>query len=1457
MSRLGLWTALLACWLAGCILGIAGVALRTDAGRDFVARTAVRLVNDRIDGNLSIGDLGGSFFEGLQARNVLLTGPAGDTVVALAELRLRYRLADLLSRRIVLGQLVLEQPEINLTQFRAGGPFNFELLFQPDDGESGGEAEGGSDGSSALLVAFSDVQIRDGSLVIRTAPDKVDDPDWEIESGPEGPLRVRRIEQINGEFSYLRLASPRPQDRGLLGEIASLQARISDPAIAIDRIRGSARLVGDSLSVDLAEVRLPQSAMTAEGTVVFSSEGLLFDLGLDVSRVVTDEVRDLIPELPAGLIASADIHAQQKRGDVLEVDARALEVEGAGGGGTARGRFGVWLGPNSAWAFRNIDLSVRNLDLEYVRGFLDTLPIAGRLTGAVKANGPRERLAVELDVILRDSLVPGWPESTIRGAGHILLGSGDLTFEDFTVRGTNLDLGTMHRLVPGIALKGRLRAQGRLNGTFRELRYEGLLRHRDFPGPESGVRGSLRVDAPGDSVGVWADVLLDTLHLAGLQSSYPAIPVAGGFTGRLVVAGYLDSLAMQALLIGSAGRIDLGGAVILQEGAIGIHTMTMGAEQLNLRALHDDLPESAINGDATIAGVTAEDEAARWKVDLALVRSRIRDIPIDSAHGTIALADTLIRADTVDIWSERVYATGQGAFGLAASRSGVLTVALEADSIGVLEPVLVSLLGEVDSTFVGIPPSGAVSLSGEMRGSIDDFDVDARFDVRDVSRGDLFVSRARGTARLHVPFENATIEGTMDSVALGAASFSGVEARVSGGADSMAWFGRARFGSTGAWIGGGQVLIDSTTYTVPIDSMAFLLTTGAWFVDTAAVVTLSDSGIDFRRVLASSAVRASRVTLDGRFPFRGPADLQVEFEAVSLGDVAMAIQKFAGQMDGELSGTIQLGGTARAPTIEAAAALRDGEFQTLRIPYLDGTMHYNERHFGANFALLRRGERFVDVTVELPIDLALRGVENRKLPGELLVQAVADSAPLAYVEAVLPVMRRGSGTLTATVGITGTWEDPRLEGSVTITDGAASFPAIGVRHEQLTGRLVLAGEMISIERLSVKSGRGTAEISGSVRLEELTRPVLDLHISGRDFHAVNLRDFLSLTATAELDLKGPPLGATLTGSGTATRGVLYFADLVTKQVINLEDTLFASFVEEEVREQRLGAEWQQRFLDSLRVVDLRLRLGNEVWLRSSEANIQLAGELTANKLRDQYRLTGTLEAPRGTYRLPLGPITRDFAVTRGQLRYFGTSDLNADVDIEARHVVRTVRGEDVTVFVHIGGTLYDPRLTLSSDIRPSPSETEVISYLLFGAPSVQALAAETRGENQGLQNQAVTQLAGVLSGQLEYALISDLGVPLDYVQIRPGDIGSGLSGTEIAIGKQFNLLGTTAFLTASPRICPEQTFSAQNVGASLEFRLSRQWLFAASADPIQACDGFSTSQVRYQFGLDFLWEKSY
>jgi hypothetical protein len=144
---------------------------------------------------------------------------------------------------------------------------------------------------------------------------------------------------------------------------------------------------------------------------------------------------------------------------------------------------------------------------------------------------------------------------------------------------------------------------------------------------------------------------------------------------------------------------------------------------------------------------------------------------------------------------------------------------------------------------------------------------------------------------------------------------------------------------------------------------------------------------------------------------------------------------------------------------------------------------------------------------------------------------------------------------------------------------------------------------------------------------------------------------------------------------------------------------------------------------------------------------------------------------------------------------------------------------------------------------------------------MEAFAGSGTGDfgNQRLVEQGLNQFLAAVSGQVEYSLISDFNVPLDYVQIRPSVYGREVAGFDVALGKR---LGDKWFLTLNPRVCPNrphQVFQWEDIGASLEYRISRQWNFLVSGDPVQGCTPYANNRwvAKYQLGVDILWEKRY
>jgi len=1430
--------------LGGAVLGLMAAALGTGAGRGLVVQAGLDFANRALAGSLRVGRVGGSFARGLLLEELVLADSSGTPVVRLPRAELGYRLWDLLGGRLVLGHLRLDHPEVRLIE-DAGGRFSLERVLRMDRPSSG---------TSRPLIAFRDVAIEGGDLRIRTGP------------GPDAQPSERIVTVSKARLAYLRLSSPLPGEESLRCDVDALEATISEPALALRGMRGRIELRQDSLWLDLEQVRLPGTAASLRGVLRWPADTLLFDLTARASALATEDLQWLMPELPAGLVGSGVARIRSRSGDVLEVALGDLRLAGRGEGGSLRGRLGLVLGPGRHRTLLATDLETDDFDLEYVRPLLDTLPIAGRLSGRFRGEGPEEHLAVAVEWTFRDSLVAGWPASHLVADGVIALGvPGDFVFQQVAIREARLDLGTVRRLVP-IGLLGSLDAAGTLNGPWREVAFSGTLRHHDGPLPPTQARGVLRWDGRRRPIGLWADLSLDSLAFEGLQSSFPLVQVRGTLGGDLRLSGALDSLALEAHLAGPSGRFRAAGVLFVADTGWGARDLEVAFSGLDLGRLASAWPSSSLRG--AIRGRFRLDSARAPLVAgrLDLSASQLAGVALDSLAARFRVRDSSLAIDTLVLLAPEGLLQARGAIGLGTGGSDSLTVTARSDSLGALAP----LVRWLDPSLAPAEEaaSGTLEARATLAGTIANLTLglDTRLGV--LHWGPLHLRGAAMQVRWHSRQAGFALEMRADSAAWQRFGAAALEARAAGRPDSFGWFTRGRWGDHAAWIAGGRLGREAGVALAVVDSLGLLLPSEAWFLDRGARLTIRDSLIALDSVALASASGGGRIVARGSVPGEAPGELRLSVEQLPLRDIWAALQLNPQDIEGTLSGTLRLAGRAAAPSMEGRLGLQQLAFRGFRAPYLDGEFHYAAERLGGQFALWQGGEPVLTLSVELPFDLALRDAPaERRRPGPLSIRVRADSVDLGFLEAMIPVARQTAGRLWADFGIAGTWERPQLTGAVTVRDGAATFPALGVRHHGLYARLRLVGDSILVDSLSVSSGDGVAVVGGLVRLAELTRPLLDLSIRADNFRMMDLRDYLSFTASGAVTLTGPVYGAVLTGSGSVPRGMLSFTDLIAKQVISLEDTRYADIVDTSwVRRQGLGEAFQNRFLDSLRVDSLILTMGSDVWMRSSEANVQLAGRLTVSKRGGRYRLDGTLETPRGTYRLPLtSGVTTEFVVTRGQLQYFGTPDLNAAVDIEARHVVRQ-RDQNITVTVHIGGTVYTPKLTFTSDIRPPISETEIISLLLFGTSSFQALAENARNADllrTTMSRLAASRLAGAVSGQLERSLITDLGIPLDFVQIRPGEgLGSGgagpLAGMEIALGKQMSLFGLPAFVTASPRICPQQTLGV-DVGASAELRVGSHWLLAASRDPVGSC-GFVAPlglPVRYQFGLDLLWERSY
>ncbi|HEY8311370.1 MAG TPA: translocation/assembly module TamB domain-containing protein, partial [Gemmatimonadaceae bacterium] len=237
------------------------------------------------------------------------------------------------------------------------------------------------------------------------------------------------------------------------------------------------------------------------------------------------------------------------------------------------------------------------------------------------------------------------------------------------------------------------------------------------------------------------------------------------------------------------------------------------------------------------------------------------------------------------------------------------------------------------------------------------------------------------------------------------------------------------------------------------------------------------------------------------------------------------------------------------------------------------------------------------------------------------------------------------GAMTANVNLAGTTTHPRLTGSIVVDSGAATVVPIGVRLDRIDANIGLSGDTVFVRKLSAtttRERRGTLDVTGNVALTQYDNPVFALSATARNFRAVDRRGLASLdvSTTSPISLTGPYSGAHVKGAIRVDRGTVYIPELITKRLVDLNDPELVDVVDTTVASNRaILPSAPSEFTKNLTLDNVSINVGDDVWLRSAEANIKLGGSLNVTLgrspvtgERSQLALDGQLNAVRGTYR---------------------------------------------------------------------------------------------------------------------------------------------------------------------------------------------------------------------------------
>jgi translocation and assembly module TamB len=488
-------------------------------------------------------------------------------------------------------------------------------------------------------------------------------------------------------------------------------------------------------------------------------------------------------------------------------------------------------------------------------------------------------------------------------------------------------------------------------------------------------------------------------------------------------------------------------------------------------------------------------------------------------------------------------------------------------------------------------------------------------------------------------------------------------------------------------------------------------------------------------------------------------------------------------LDGRLDVDFRVHGTAEMPLIVGTMDATDVHYQGYSMQRVAGDVQYGERRLGLNLAAWQNDLRVLRMSGQIPALLSLNGAAVSFPDEQIDLIVEADSLPAAFVAGVFRDMVDVQGTVAGRFLIGGTLDNPAPTGSLDLQNAAWTLESVGVRHENVRGTLTLRPDG-TVEVDATANADGTARMTGSVKLAPLRNPTFDLQVSFDNFRAVDRRDAVA-NVGGIIRLTGTFRAPLIEGLGPAEglrveSGILYLEEVVrSATIVDLTDPRFREYVDSTLTQTRdVIAESQNPFLQNLRV-EVDVAVAQDTWLRSSEMDVEIGGDLRVSYDRRTFnlQLAGVLDARRGQYTV----LGRTFQVQEGTVEFRGGAGINPILNILAATRVRRQNTDQLTITARVTGTLTEPRVALGSE-EAAIGESDLVSYLLFGQPSYE-LASTQRAQVGAATSFVGTFAVGTVAsrlgsviarfGGLDYFAITEVGSAWDLGSVTQSQLEFG------------------------------------------------------------------------------------
>ncbi len=1477
------------------ILAVALIVSQTPWFRNWLRKYIVRESKQYLNGDLTIGSIGGNLLFGVDLGNVAVD-LSGERIIAVKSLEMDYSIFELISKGMVLDDIKLSEPVVRLER-DADGRWNVLQVVKKERQEADRKGP-------MRPLSLQSIEVADATVTIR---------DRKAGAGVRLPQQVRDLD-VKAAFAYA------PVHYSV--DIDHVSFRGASPQLALQELTGKLAVRNDTLYVEQMKISTAESAMTIDGVVEQYLSMPVVKLTTD-GQVSLPEIGRVVPAaagytLHPAISLRADGPAE-RLGLTLDVRSEAGNVRGAvtadvhAPGLGVRGEVNVErlnLAPILKNPAQRSDLTGHaKLDLRMASAPA-TAPVTDRLSGTFafagshvaaagyearevrvtgSIAGPRINLdgraaayggtatargfiatpargrALSFDLRGRaDNVdVRRLPASTlapdlttnlsvsdyhVRGEGRAI--SGTATLNKSTIEGATISSGTTAEF----AVNGPGRVSYSSRGAVAGLNLQRIgraLRIAALATPEYDSRINGRFDVTG----------------SGTRLDAMTLDATGTLTDSAVMGGRLPELDFETHVAG-------GGLTLRADGRF----EAFDPARLSGRQSLAGRVTGTVNASAQIARlsapITPDAITADGKVTLA--KSSIGGLDIDTAtiDGTYAAQVGDIRQLHVD--GPDVKTDASGRIALDRSSASNLTYHVEATDLAALGRVAPALGGSaiLDGTIAG--NAASLKTTGTIDGSNLSYETNTALDLNSkytVTVPDLQFANARVEADTNATFVTA-----------GGLQINELTAKTTYAQKTIDFTTNIKE-RTRALDATGQVILHPDHQEIHLPQLAVRTQGIEWHTppDGHAAVEYGAGWIelrDVRLVSGQQSIEAAGVlSLDQKTP---AGSLDAHARNVDLQQLETLMLQNRG-FTGTLTADAKISGTRAAPVVSGHFEVTNGGFRTYHYASLNATVGYAGPQVKLDATLQQSPTEFITARGVVPKTLFQPNPDRDEHvagrgPDQVDLQIKSTALNLGFVQGFTTQVANVTGTLEADVRVQGSGRDPHLDGYIDVKNGAFGIPLGGVSYTGLTTRIELDPDRLHIRRFQILDEHGgPLNVSGDLAVHE--RHVGDVNVSldSDNFEVID-NELGKMRVDSNLKLTGEIRRPRLVGEVRPESGRLEidqilqlfydpYATEALPEVVSAEQTVQTGGSAHEATEEALhkarqgaappGGEQRAAAIQPPApggvlapvALDVRLRIPDNLVLRGKNLrpggptgaslgnmNITIGGDMQIRKeAGGQLALVGTVETVRGTYEFQ----GRRFDLERGgSLRFIGDPQINPLLDIAATRRIPTT---GVTARVHLTGSARAPQLALSS--TPPLDEADILALIVFNRP-VNELGT---GERSSLAATA----GGIATGFMAAPLGESIGKALDLdifeitTTTESGDPGAG-----VTIGQQ---IGDKAFIKL------REQFGERNVSEFLlEYRLADFLRLRATAAPETSGAANRIGQRRVERGgLDLLFFFSY